>query len=303
MKRKIVGTLLTLTVVSVTACGTQIATATKADALEKDSIVIESETGLVVEDTPVMTETQEFETAGAEPVYTEYEDLFFIDNFSDLNTQKLDAVDKGSLKAVDEKYYLVDSLNLYGSDGTWMGYSKPDIMVTLLMADDKWAEILFANFDLYVPKESFDLVAMAETDVNALLAQTGDFAPRTEQPKVETPKASEPVVSQPPATEPVVAEPEPVVESTKYTPEEAIAVYRSIMEANGIEWDPSIKEFASWGTGWIYLDKGQPEWAGNSSVEAFKMGGGDATHPWTKYYLEVTGSDENAVYYTKWSCD
>ena len=274
MKRKIVGTLLTLTVVSVTACGTQIATATKADALEKDSIVIESETGLLVEDTPVMTETQEFETAGAEPVYTEYEDLFFIDNFSDLNTQKLDAVDKGSLKAVDEKYYLVDSLNLYGSDGTWMGYSKPDIMVTLLMADDKWAEILFANFDLYVPKESFDLVAMAETDVNALLAQTGDFAPRTEQPKVETPKASEPVVSQPPATEPVVAEPEPVVESTKYTPEEAIAVYRSIMEANGIEWDPSIKEFASWGTGWIYLDKGQPEWAGNSSVEAWCTAGG-----------------------------
>ncbi len=303
MKRKTVGTLLTLTAVSVTACGTQIATATKADALEKDSIVIESETGLVVEDTPVMTETQETKTVAAEPVYTEYEDLFFIDNFSELNTQKLDAVDKDNLKAVDEKYYLVDSLNLYSSDGIWMGYSKPDIMVTLLMADDKWAEVLFADFDLYIPKESFDLVAMAETDVNALLAQTGDFAPRTEQPKAETPKASEPVVSQPPATESVVAESEPVVESTKYTPEEAIAVYRSIMEANGIEWDPSIKEFASWGTGWIYLDKGQPEWAGNSSVEAFKMGGGDATHPWTKYYLEVTGSDENAVYITGWNCD
>lgn len=55
----------------------------------------------------------------------------------------------------------------------------------------------------------------------------------------------------------------------------------------------------SWGTGFLYLDKGYPEWAGNSSVESFKMGDGDGI-AWKSYYLEVTGYDENTVYLTAW---
>lgn len=90
-----------------------------------------------------------------------------------------------------------------------------------------------------------------------------------------------------------------MVENDKYTPEEAIAIYRSIMESNGITWDPSIKEFASWGSGWIYLTKGQPEWAAETDLESYAMGdtGGNQ---WTLYYLEVTGSDEDCVYVTAW---
>ena len=76
-------------------------------------------------------------------------------------------------------------------------------------------------------------------------------------------------------------------------------MYRAIIESNGISWNPMLKNGGSWGTGWIYLDKGYPEWAGNSAVESYKMGDGDGV-PWDKYYLEVTGSDENCVYYTGW---
>ena len=159
----------------------------------------------------------------------------------------------------------------------------------------------------YIPKDIFESVANADI----LLAEVEE--PETKQEETsksaETTPATKPTeVTKPiepePVTPSVVPEPETVVvENTKYTPEEAVAVYRSIMEANGIIWDPSIKSFASWGTGWIYLEKGQPEWAGNSSVSAFREGGGDATHPWTRYYLEVTGSDANAVYITAWNCD
>ena len=89
-------------------------------------------------------------------------------------------------------------------------------------------------------------------------------------------------------------------ESNKYTPEEAISVYRSLMEAGGITWDPSIKDVTSWGTGWIYLDKGYPEWCASTDLESFAMGDSGG-RSWTKYYLEVTGSDEDAVYITEWS--
>lgn len=90
------------------------------------------------------------------------------------------------------------------------------------------------------------------------------------------------------------------VQSNKYTPEEAIAVYRSAMEAGGMTWDPSIKDVTSWGTGWIYLEKGQPEWCAATNLESAAIGG-HGGKSWTKYYLEVTGSDENAVYVTEWT--
>ena len=97
--------------------------------------------------------------------------------------------------------------------------------------------------------------------------------------------------------------PEPVEEPTtsdKYTPEEAMAVYRSLMEAGGITWNPALKDGGSWGTGFMYFDKGYPEWAASSSLESFAIGNhGGAS--WTEFYFEVTGSDEECVYYTMWA--
>lgn len=305
MKKKTVGLLLALmTAVSLTACGTK-NIANEAVAMESNIIVTE-ETGLIVEELPI-PETIETE----EPVYIDYEDLYLADNYLKVGREKLEAVDTDNLEETFEKCVLLESVDLYNFEGTWVGYSKPDIKVILFGTNDKWAEVSFAKTILYIPKENFDLVAMIpveepETE-EVVLAKAEETTPKQEttpsKPKTETPApaTSKPVVVEPSTTEPVVVEPEtPVVDNTKYTPEEAIAVYRSIMESNGIQCDPSIKEFASWGTGWIYLTKGQPEWAGNSAVESYKMGSGGK--PWTKYYLEVTGSDENAVYITEWHC-
>ena len=85
----------------------------------------------------------------------------------------------------------------------------------------------------------------------------------------------------------------------KYTPDEAIAVYRSLMEAGGITWNPGLKDVTSWGTGWIELDKGQPEWVASADLESFAVGD-SVGNPWTQFYLEITGSDENCVYVTSW---
>jgi hypothetical protein len=89
--------------------------------------------------------------------------------------------------------------------------------------------------------------------------------------------------------------------SDKYTPDEAVAVWRGILEANGMTWDPSIKEFASWGTGWLELKKGKPEEAAQMDLEGYAYGDGGG-HPKTKYYIEVTSYDDNKVYMTRWSC-
>ena len=308
MKRKTVGLLLALmTMTELTSCGTKNEIA--AVAMDNDSVVtIEQTTGLIVE-----------EDAPVEPIYTEQQDLFLADNYIELNKEKLETVDRDTMESTYEKYALSDTVNVYNYEGTWVGYSKPDIEVLLFGTNDKWAEVSFLKTVLYVPKSEFSSVATPkagtilyrdvepETEEIMLAEAEKEVIPSDKKetdskPKTKTPATTEPEVA-PVTTEPEVveSEPAPVVESTKYTPEEAIAVYRSIMEANGIQWDPSIKEFASWGTGWIYLTKGQPEQAGNSSVESFRMGSNGK--PWTKYYLEVTGSDENAVYYTKWHCN
>ena len=88
--------------------------------------------------------------------------------------------------------------------------------------------------------------------------------------------------------------------SNKYTPDEAIAVFRAGMEAGGMSWNPEIKDVVSWGTGFLYLDKGYPEWAAETNLESAAIGG-HGGNSWTEYYLEVTGSDEECVYYTIWS--
>lgn len=67
-----------------------------------------------------------------------------------------------------------------------------------------------------------------------------------------------------------------------------------------MQWDPSIKEEASWGTGWIPLSKDElnADYISND-MASYNMGDG-AGNPYRRYYIEVTGSDENYVYVTEW---
>ena len=300
---------LMTTAATLTSCGKNIAT--EAVAME-----VTEETGLIVDDLPVELETPVTEKTveTEEPIYLDYEDLYLADNYLKVCKEKLAAVDEDSIEKTYEEYVLSESVDLYNFEGTWVGYSKPDIKVTLFGINENWAEVSFIRTILYIPRENFDAVASAveEPETEILLAEVEEPAfeketttvqetPKTEKPKTETTKpATSKPVAEPSSTEPVTVEPEPVTDNTKYTPEEAIAVYRSIMEANGISWNPSLKNGGSWGTGWFYLKKGWIDENAYSDVEVFKMGGGDSTRPWDCYYIEITGSDTNAVYFTEW---
>lgn len=107
----------------------------------------------------------------------------------------------------------------------------------------------------------------------------------------------------------------------RYTPEEAIAVYRSIMEAGGMIWDPSLPDNfdenigqhpiedwylyydnyngADFGSGYIDLKKGMPEAAAYTDLEACRMGDTAGTS-WTRYYVRILSYDELYVKIVGW---
>lgn len=217
-----------------------------------------------------------------EDSYTECGDLYILDSGGNAGTQ----VDMDSWDLINKEYVVSQGINVYYTDTSLAGHTKDNATISTASGNGEW---YFCVFD----KSGYLVKAEDLADIEVVDAKKEEIAP-DKQIKDTTPnKPKEPSIDTP------VAETSIATESTKYTPEEAIAVYRSIMEANGIKWNPDLKNGGSWGTGFLYLDKGYPEWAGNSSVESFKMGNGDGV-PWDNYYLEVTGSDENAVYYTKW---
>ena len=242
--------------------------------------------------------------------YMEQGNLFLLEN---VVHNPENNVDMNALKPDGKKYKLVRSVGIYDTDNTLAGYTKEDFQIHVVASDDEWSYCDFgASTNNYLVKTEELMDAISDEDKEKLLVASATPTPAPspsptkvpETPKVETPKAeSTPAVSEPVVDISVVAQPieeQPVViENDKYTPEEVIAIYRSVMESNGIIWDPSIKEFASWGTGFFYLEKGWIDANAYSDVEAFQFAGGTGT-PWTLYYLEVTGFDEDCVYVTGW---
>lgn len=107
----------------------------------------------------------------------------------------------------------------------------------------------------------------------------------------------------------------------KYTADELIATYRTIVEANGITWDPSLKgnwdetigmydlsewynhcdqySGGGWGTGFIAPDKAglnNVDWAAYTDLESFAFDDGTG-HTTTSCYMEVLGwSDSMGMY-------
>lgn len=234
----------------------------------------------------------------------EYENVFEdrdIDKSGDI------AIFLSNFKATEvNTYYLTDSVDLYIDNGKCIGYTKPEVEISVISEDDEWYLVNVDGNDRYAKIADVKAVGFPGTKKDYVNSQQGSSeeiesaevtvqATETSQPAsnntesaVETSKQE--TVSETPAT----------TESDKYTPEEAIAVYRSLMEAGGMTWDPSIKDVTSWGTGWIYLDKGMPEWCASTNLESAAMGD-SAGRSWTKYYLEVTGSDDECVYITEWT--
>ena len=188
-------------------------------------------------------------------------------------------------------YVTTSKVPIYAENDVKMGYVKEGVDIIISGGYVGWCQFDLDGENRYARLSDIEANSIIMDERDAMVA--AEEANKQEQASArgETPvppEQSEQIV-------PVETEP---VESDKYTPEEAIAVYRGLMEAGGITWPPEIKDVVSWGTGWLYLDKGQPESAAGSSLESFAIGG----HSWTKFYIEVTGSDDECVYYTMWVC-
>lgn len=224
----------------------------------------------------------------------EYEDSF---EDRDVDTSGKPVFPFEDFEGCEDVYYLTDSVNLYIDNGNCIGYTKPNIELYAIMEYEGWYYVDISGAPRFV--------RTSDVKANGFEGTKQDYIEATNPVSVpETNTATSTVtVPETPKDEPnqnaeVVPE-EPVQTSSKYTPEEAIAVYRSLMEAGGITWNPGLKDVSSWGTGWIYLEKGRPEGTAESNLESFAFGD-SVGNPWTQYYLEVTGSDENAVYITEW---
>lgn len=301
MKKKLMAVLLILTMMLV-GCGKEVETVNNTgQSSEKVSSIIEN---MGDTDTETVERTEDeikhaLENNKDALNLTEYENVFEdrnIDESGDL------VILLGNFKDADvNRYYLTDSVDLYIDNGKCIGYTKPNVEVSVISEGDGWYLINVDGKDRYAKIDDIKAVGYAGSKSEYLASQKED-SQKTES--MEAPVQSENVVSNSVSNEvaaesPTEQTPAPV-ESDKYTPDEAIAVYRSLMEAGGITWDPSLKGVTSWGTGWIYLDKGYPEECAYSDLESCAMGD-TAGNPYTDFYFEVTSSDENAIYITEWA--
>lgn len=192
-------------------------------------------------------------------------------------------------------YVTTSKVPIYAKNGVKLGYTKENVVIIVLGIYDDWC-----YFDLNGENK---YARLSDIEANSITVEERDAKTEEETKKqeessvkTETPVENNPVESPVVETSPETESPA----SNKYTPDEAIAVFRAGMEAGGMSWNPSIKDVVSWGTGFLYLDKGYPEWAAETNLESAAIGG-HGGNSWTEYYLEVTGSDEECVYYTIWS--
>lgn len=226
--------------------------------------------------------------------YTEQRDIFVVKHIDTGDGTEIDLSEK---ETINGPFVITESINIYSYFFTYAGYTKPDIEIHSVGKVGDWIFVPFAQSAFLVKAEDFDRVAVlkGKGSENEEVQEVAEIS----EVISEEPTANE-IAEKVPAAETPTEEALAPAQSNKYTPEEAIAVYRSVIEAGGMTWDPSLKNGGSWGTGWIYLEKGQPEWSASTDLESFAMGD-TVGHPSTKYYLEVTGSDEHAVYITEWS--
>ena len=276
-----------------------------------------------IQDTENVQETEKNE----EPKYTEYETYFLEDGVESEGNQ----YDMNTMKPSDKKYILTKSVDLYYLNEKKCGYTKENIDIQIITSNDDYCYVnLEHKYFLMKTKDVEDAKLEEETETNDTQMKESEQTSNTitkETTKKDTSTKKDTTSTknesantnnntsnnntsntakqeQPTNSEPKVEETQPQEQPTtsnKYTPEEAVAYYRSQIEAQGMQWDPSIKEGASWGSGWIPLSKDEL----NDSWIANEMAGykyGDGVGNWSpNYYLEVTGSDNDNVYVTIWN--
>lgn len=277
----------------------------------------------------VDTEVQDTESSEEQELKLKEYDYSFEDrSISIIGTPILDS---STFQEDIQEIHLKDSVDLYIDENLKVGYTKPDIDIYILGKTDGWYSLQvgdkrrFAKMDevdksIEQSNESSNSNEESKTQESSSTSETTKKDTSTKKDTTSTKNESTNTNNntsnnntsntakqeQPTNSEPKVEETQPQEQPTtsnKYTPEEAIAYYRSQVEAQGMKWDPSIKEFASWGTGWIPLSKDElnASYVAND-MASYNMGSGDGI-PFRTYYIEVTGSDENYVYVTEWDCE
>ena len=273
------------------------------------------------------TEAQDSESIGGTeestgPEYTECASYYLLDGVEETGKE----YDMNTMEPDSHTYTLTKSVDIYYINEQKCGYTKENIDIKVIASNDDYCYVnLDHKYFLIKTKDVKDASYIEETETTEESTpskvennNSSNDTSTNETTKKDTSSSKKddsnnsnnnnssntPKEEQPTNSQPVVEEqPEEPATSDKYTPEEAIAYYRSQVEAQGMKWDPSIKEFASWGTGWIPLSKDElnASYVAND-MASYNMGSGDGI-PFRTYYIEVTGSDENYVYVTEWDCE
>ena len=271
------------------------------------------------------TEAQDSESIGGteestEPEYTECASYYLLDGVEETGKE----YDMNTMEPDSHTYTLTKSVDIYYINEQKCGYTKENIDIKVIASNDDYCYVnLDHKYFLIKTKDVKDASYIEETETTEESTpskvennNSSNDTSTNETTKKDTSSSKKddsnnsnnnnssntPKEEQPTNSQPVVEEqPEEPATNNKYTPEEAIAYYRSQVEAQGMQWDPSIKEEASWGTGWIPLSKDElnADYIAND-MAGYNYGSGDGT-PNRRYYIEITGSDENYVYVTEWN--
>lgn len=265
-------------------------------------------------------ETQE-ET---EPVYTEYTSFYLLEEVDRTGT----GYDMNSLKPDGKDYTLSKSVDIYYVNGNKCGYTKENIDINVVTSNDDYCYVILDHKDGFLLKTkdveatSVEGIEVAEDNLSDDKNQESSTSGGKKQDTTGTKNKSTNTNNNTSnnntsntAKEEQSANNEPEVEESDttfnidYTPEEALAYYRSQVEAQGMKWDPSIKDVVSWGTGFLPLSKDElnDDYIANA-MAGYNYGSGDGT-PFRTHYMEIISGEVVDFYgipsveVIEWVCD
>lgn len=245
-------------------------------------------------------------TENSEPTYTEYDTYFLQDGVEPSET----TYDMNLLKPDGHTYTLTKSVNLYYTNEKLCGYTKENIDINVVTSNDDYCYVILDHKDGFLLKTkdveaaSVEGIEVAEDnlseDKNQESSTSGGKKQDTTGAKNESTNTNNNTSNNNTsntAKEEQTANSEPEVEESDttfnidYTPEEALAYYRSQVEAQGMKWDPSIKDVVSWGTGFLPLSKDElnDDYIAND-MAGYNYGSGDGT-PFRTYYMEIISGE------------
>lgn len=287
---------------------------TTENDMAKDIVATESKETEGIRDTEEQTE----------PVYTEYTSFYLLKGVDRTGT----GYDMNSLKPDGKDYTLSKSVDIYYVNGNKCGYTKENIDINVVTSNDDYCYVILDHKDGFLLKTK-DVEAatvagieVAEDNLSEDKNQESSSSVGKKQDTTGTKNESANTNNNTSsnntsntAKEEQSANNEPEVEESDttfnidYTPEEALAYYRSQVEAQGMKWDPSIKDVVSWGTGFLPLSKDElnDDYIANA-MAGYNYGSGDGT-PSRTYYMEIISGEVVDFYgvpsveVIEWGCD